>query len=385
MKMGAPPPATANRNFYRTFLLVFLLVSTTLPSAVNCESLRQRQGDSPFTEDVVGGIPVASSSDLTERIVGGTEVTSGRNNPSPYPWYAFTRSGALCGATLIAPDLLVTAAHCQTQFKRAGIFMGGTQISGDDAVEEWDIDAEYKHPLFNSATLENDIMIIRIKNNGQSKIKPVPIINSKGFVPASYEKLTAIGFGSTRENGSLSQQLQQVDVSVTPHNVCATNFAKVNERVHKSIMICAGGLGADACQGDSGGPLLTADRSTLVGLISWGVGCARSQGGVYTRVSAYEDNFIQEAICKYSKSSNKPDSCENDSNNDSNSGPRPVAAPPCPLHNLCVRKEQGGENTVGYRMRLQPTGDGGACLGLCVTRAWDRWRNINFECGQCPN
>ena len=381
--MGYRPPPW--RCWVPTVVVVIVL-SSALPYAAHYKSLRQKLS-TPFTADAAtqwnDSNTNHSSSEIIEaepRIVGGSSVTSSRQNPSLYPWYAFTRTGALCGATLIAPDLLITAGHCQTQFQRAGIFLGGTLLSGEDAVEEWEIDAEYLHPQFNSETLENDVMIVRVKS-GQSKIAPIPTLNKKGFVPANYDSLTAIGFGSTRENGPLSQQLQQVEVRVTPHQVCAIHFAAIGETVQKSTMICAGGLNADACQGDSGGPLVTADRSTLVGLISWGVGCARAEGGVYTRISAYQDNFIQETVCQYTQSV-KPSYCGSNSvadpTNVLSTGPQSVTGPPCPVSDLCVTQD----DEVGYFMKLQPTG-GSACLGLCVTRSWDRWFTIDFVCGEC--
>jgi len=57
-------------------------------------------------------------------------------------------------------------------------------------------------------------------------------------------------------------------------------------------MMCAGHLnigGKDACQGDSGGPLICAidDEPVLVGVTSWGLGCADGDApGVWAEVAA---------------------------------------------------------------------------------------------------
>ena len=67
-------------------------------------------------------------------------------------------------------------------------------------------------------------------------------------------------------------------------------------------MMCAGvkAGGKDACQGDSGGPLIAADpaqgnRMTLVGVVSWGFGCAAEDAlGIYAEVSHFSSWLNQQ-------------------------------------------------------------------------------------------
>ena len=57
-------------------------------------------------------------------------------------------------------------------------------------------------------------------------------------------------------------------------------------------MLCAGGNGADSCQGDSGGPLYGLDeeeRAVLLGVVSYGKKEGCGDGGVYARVSYFDD------------------------------------------------------------------------------------------------
>lgn len=97
-------------------------------------------------------------------------------------------------------------------------------------------------------------------------------------------------------------------MTVIPDSVCGDYSAnyRVGSVTYRGIgwafdeetMLCAGGatssgLPIDTCQGDSGGPLVAG--STLVGIVSWGYGCAgyddgepiRLTPGVYTRLGNY--------------------------------------------------------------------------------------------------
>ena len=70
-------------------------------------------------------------------------------------------------------------------------------------------------------------------------------------------------------------------------------------------MMCAQALrsGTDTCTGDSGGPLfrqgISEQDDLLIGITSWGIGCAQDYPGVYTSVS-HHIAFIKNTICEHS-------------------------------------------------------------------------------------
>lgn len=83
--------------------------------------------------------------------------------------------------------------------------------------------------------------------------------------------------------------LREVSVPIVNQQKCMELYSK--EQVLPS-MICAGYVekgGKDSCQGDSGGPL-TDSTPQLIGVVSWGHGCAKPfKPGVYARVTVARD------------------------------------------------------------------------------------------------
>lgn len=105
---------------------------------------------------------------------------------------------------------------------------------------------------------------------------------------------TVTGWGNVGYYGHLADVLQEVHVPIISDAVC--NAPDYYDNQITTTMFCAGFEkgGTDACQGDSGGPFVAEDclskitRYRLLGVVSWGTGCAMAKKpGVYTRVSRF--------------------------------------------------------------------------------------------------
>jgi len=98
-------------------------------------------------------------------------------------------------------------------------------------------------------------------------------LNPQDALPAVGSSAIAMGWGVTRENGSLSDVLMEVGVNVMSNQECSqssdgrdTYQGDITEN-----MLCASDRNEDSCQGDSGGPLIT-NNGVQIGVVSWGIG-----------------------------------------------------------------------------------------------------------------
>jgi secreted trypsin-like serine protease len=279
----------------------------------------------------------------TACVVGGREA-----NPEDWPGMVSLQSQQgrniyhECGAAMISPEWALTAAHCvetvriESDLERAVQYLpdvrGDLQrfgplqvVVGAGTLLELPKDATFPvdriiiHPAYQAGHAEqgDDLALIHIVGRWDGPLSRLDGLT--GLAPDTGipdTEVVVAGYGNTEEQGSQEEgfnrtgrhvsapSLALMEGTVPPvdPDTCNEQIATLIDRygldeefagvsVDPAKQICAGTGGTDSCQGDSGGPLVARtweDGPVQIGVVSWGLGCARPDSpGVYSRVSAY--------------------------------------------------------------------------------------------------
>lgn len=266
-------------------LVVALLLATTF-------SINAQYNDYyDYGEDAYGEADTA----VGAQVIGGEPVTEGYSYVVSIMRNSLPSTGVTCGGVLLSERIVLTAATClpssETAVNRLRLFTGRYDLADpvDAARQEYSVRMAVGHPAYNPATKEADVALIILDRPVEGNFTAVELLG-QDIELAPGEPLSILGWGSTTEGGRSSQSLQRAEVRYVPPSACQAAYPMA---IYGS-MICAIGDGArDACQGDAGGPLLLEDdvsQPALVGIVSWGEGCARpDKPGVYANVDDLRD------------------------------------------------------------------------------------------------
>ncbi|XP_067214220.1 transmembrane protease serine 11D-like [Linepithema humile] len=201
------------------------------------------------------------SGGISNRIVGG-KITI----PHIFPWVIalFNKGNLHCGGTLINSQYVLTAGHC---VKWYSIYLYSMNV--------------YKLKIFICI-----FFYVPISISDRCK----KYTNKFSMIGTDYTEhnVKVTGWGRVTTSGGASKFLRQATLKVMSWAACRnTSFG---DHLTES-MLCAYRDDIDACQGDSGGPLLyerTDGKYEVIGIVSWGIGCAnRGIPGVYVKNTDY--------------------------------------------------------------------------------------------------
>nr|KAG5707305.1 hypothetical protein BaRGS_000079 [Batillaria attramentaria] len=186
--------------------------------------------------------------------------------------------------TIIHQNVAVMSARHTVHF--AGSSDGdnsGLNIVAGDYCKNSDEEGEQKidvvkvtlHPDWDTNTNVGDIALLELASPLDLSVANAGAIQLDTDGSCSQGTLTVAGWGTTSSGGSTSQYPQKVNVDYVSNADCEAQYGtgEITDG-----MMCAASPGSDSCQ------------TKLVGVVSWGNGCALPDyAGVYTRVSVYVD------------------------------------------------------------------------------------------------
>ena len=216
------------------------------------EAVMEKSGEStgsgPSIDANVMGFSVFNPFEV--KIVGGTKVTQAEAE-SKYPFYALYHDSN-CGGSLIAPDIVLTAAHCSDTGKIIYLL----SAKHGEGVKR-DVVDNFKHPFYGDAAYGAqgkgyDFRLLRISESalvdkkGEKTGAEVVTLNLDNNAPNPGGDVQVVGFGITHEDGTtMSEVLNDATLQVVGQDKCASQYPE--GVIVEDLMFCAAIKGMFHC------------------------------------------------------------------------------------------------------------------------------------------
>jgi hypothetical protein len=250
-----------------------------------------------------------------EETVAGKIVGGEDSLPGAYPWMAaLVRPGVtdnlqaqFCGASLVHPYWVVTAAHCIDDIGPGGVqvLLGAHNLDTGTTARRYEVVEIIIHPEFRSTTLDADLALLRLAEPAAPEYLPLRLIDDDDLAaPGVVARI--LGWGALVEDGDYPEILQEAEVPVVSLAVANATAAYDGELTGNMLPAGYSAGGVDSCQGDSGGPLVVVDPVDnmwlLAGITSYGSGCGNPNAyGIYTRLVNFRPYVVSHLWPSYAE------------------------------------------------------------------------------------
>lgn len=219
-------------------------------------------------------------------------VTSGTATQASFIVSLEYNSVQHCAGVLVAPQIVLTAAHCTSNLDSTKWTAALTDTDITNPYARYSIQDIYIHPEFNQSSYSHDIALFFLSTPVSESTITFAFMDSTGVYSQPHQPVSLIGWGETYNTQTRKLESSNVLVgtmmTLTDLQTCSTYYEEKKWIIDESMQ-CMTGQGG-SCNGDSGGPVYITDEADVivVGLVSWGLpGSCGVRGDPSVNVNMY--------------------------------------------------------------------------------------------------